>query len=115
MIGGMTDTVGARATGDTESIDDVLRAIGHEYSRLALYYLRDHDGMATEDELVSHLIAETTLDPDIGTIKLHHDVLPQLDATGAISYDTTSGQILYNGGSLTTELLEHIGRREHVR
>lgn len=111
----MTDTVGARATGDAESIDAVLRAIGHEYSRLVLYYLRDHDGMATEDELVRHVVAETGLDADIGSIKLHHDVLPQLDATGAISYDTTSGQILYNGGSLTTELLDNLGRREHDR
>lgn len=115
MIVGMTDTVGARSTGDAESIDDVLRAISHEYSRFVLYYLRDHDGMATEDELVRHLIAETALDADLGTIKLHHDVLPQLDATGAISYDTLSGQILYNGGSLTTELLDLIERREQVR
>lgn len=111
----MTGTVGARPTDDAESIDDVLRAIGHEYGRLVLYYLRDHDGMATEDELVRHLVAESDLDADIGSIKLQHDVLPQLDATGAISYDTTSGLILYNGGSLTTELLERIGRREHVR
>lgn len=115
MTVGMTDTVGARDRGDAETIDDVLRSIGHEYGRLVLYYLRDHDGMATEGELVRHLVGETALEADIASIKLHHDVLPQLDATGAISYDASSRQILYNGGSLTTELLDHLGRRERVR
>lgn len=115
MIVDMTDAVGARSAGEPESIDDVLRAIGHEYSRLVLYYLRDHNGMATEDDLVRHLIAETALEADLGKLKLNHDVLPQLDATGVISYDTLSGQILYNGGSLTTELLDLIERREQVR
>lgn len=94
------------------AINEVFETLSDESRRQALYYLREHDGTADIDELREHLSERTTYDTDEVRTILNHVALPKLEDCGVIDCDSHRDQVRYDGGPLTTELLEWIGDKE---
>lgn len=101
-----------RRRDEAEFIDEVFMAVGNEYRRRVLYFLRQNGGVAGVDDLRRHLSERTDVGPETAATILHHAVLPRLDDVGMITYDRDAELIIYRGGSLETEVVDRVYDRE---
>lgn len=90
------------------SIDEVLSALANEHRRQILYCLIDNGGVVTPAELAEHLSTAAGHDPEKIDLRLQHASLPMLKSVGVVIEDADSNQLIYNGGSLVTELLSTV-------
>ncbi|WP_231188336.1 hypothetical protein [Haladaptatus sp. DYF46] len=84
------------------SYDTVYSLLADDFRRFTLYYLvfeADGEGVAP-DELIEYLrtVSEKSINQeDTLRVRLHHAILPHLQDTGLIDYDTRSEMIRYRG------------------
>lgn len=90
------------------SIDEVLSALANEHRRRILYCLIDNGGVVTPPELTEHLSTDVDHDREKIELRLRHASLPMLKTAGVVIEDPDSDQLIYNGGSLVTELLSTV-------
>jgi hypothetical protein len=84
------------------SPDVVFEILSNRRRRMVLYYLRQHDGTATVNELAKEIAAmENDVDIEDLTsqqqkrvyVSLYQTHLPKLESTGMIDYDTDAGRV----------------------
>ena len=99
----------------TPSINAILEALAHDRRRIILSHLIESDtGVATVDELVSHIIDEETRVSDeipaSGDInaQLHHIHLSKLIYAGVVEYDVRSQELRYYEAPRLEKLLKFI-------
>lgn len=90
------------------SIDEVLTALANEHRRQILYCLIDNGGVVTASELAEHLSTVGDGEPEKIDVRLKHASLPRLKTVGIVIEDADSNQLIYNGGSLATEILSTV-------
>lgn len=79
---------------ESDSIDEIFRALADVERRVAIEYLTRADRPVSKDELVHH-VAVFTAGPDVGRgmerqrveIQFHHHHLPKLTKAGLVDYD----------------------------
>ena len=75
-----------------ETIDEIFQALSNATRRHLLAYLDDREEHVTSDELVEYLSATTesrdepasSADPNGIAVRLHHQHLPKLEASGLV-------------------------------
>lgn len=90
------------ATSSGLSSEVVFEILSNRRRRMVLYYLRQHDGSATVNELARQIAA---LEDDVPVeeltsqqqkrvyVSLYQTHLPKLDSTGMIEYDSDAGEV----------------------
>ena len=84
------------------SPDVVFEILSNQRRRMVLYYLRQHEGTATVNELAKHIAAMEN-DVTVGDltsqqqkrvyVSLYQTHLPKLEATSMIDYDDEEGEV----------------------
>lgn len=82
----------------TDHLDSLLPVVADSERRQIITHLKDAptDTVSLE-ELATHLTTDYDSDPRHTRIRLHHNHLPTLDATGILDYDTDTKTIQYHG------------------
>lgn len=110
-----TDGTGDRTVGTTAddlTPDEAYHLLGHRRRRLVLQYFSELLGVRTDVDRIAAYVhrreAERGHGPDrrAVVVRLHHDHLPTLDASGVIAFDHRRGTVRYVG----SDTLERIVR-----
>lgn len=81
-----------------ETKDELLALLADRHRRTVLaYFLESTDDVASLRELSAEISEEYDGDDEDVWIRLHHSVLPRLDAAGVVDYDARSNTVRYRG------------------
>jgi len=92
--------------GDTLSPSMIFGLLADERQRFALYYLQEHDGQGTLEDIATHVAAwenNTTVELTTTEMKnrvyagFYHADLPKLSDYNVIDYDVESGHVRLTG------------------
>lgn len=91
-----------------ETKDELLTLLADHHRRATLaYFQKSADDVASVDELSAELTREDYGDEDV-TTRLHHSVLPKLDAAGVVDYDGRSNTVRYRGHAKLETMVEFV-------
>lgn len=90
---------------DQGSVTQLFLTLSSVDRREVLYCLKHHRGVTDIEVLAEHLVDRLGLRYAHALDRLHQEVLPVLDEAEIVEFDPHTGQVVYRGGSMATDLI----------